>query len=180
MIICLDTTVLISAIRGRDDTIKDKKCSPSDRTKLRLQCECSNGLLVEADKRKDIVIIPAPVVSEYLLGSPKFEDERDILLSRFIIPPLDASSAVIASQLEKSYRETLMKSDSDHQQVGRQSLRIDTMIAAIAISNNADVIYTHDVDHFLRVSNKKVRVSEVPNYEEQLNLLESTPKKKRK
>jgi predicted nucleic acid-binding protein len=135
MIVCLDTNVLIWGIRAF--------ASPGQEQML----EDAKALVQKLDQENHRVIIPSPVIFEYLVG---FDDRKrikkvqDELSKRFEIVPFDSLAAYICADiwLEKNQGKTIAP---ELKEFGPKAfLKVDCQIVAIAKSRNAEIIYSHD------------------------------------
>ena len=95
-------------------------------------------------------MIPAPVIAEYFAGASETElEESEILKRGFEIPVLDLPSAILAARLQ---RGGVAEAIRDEFGIGRQQIRVDAFIVAIAIVNGADSIVTNDVKAFRKLA----------------------------
>lgn len=99
-------------------------------------------LLNTFTEKKDIVIIPSLVLAEVLLGFPP--ERRDeftrSLRSQVVIMPFDVKAASHFARLMDSRSMASPLPDG----YTRQMLKTDRMIAAVAIANQCDCIYSND------------------------------------
>ena len=116
------------------------------------------------------LMVPAPVIHEFLIGVPA--EERVEVISRlsniFFIPPFDLPSAILAAELHtdrqefNEIRKTLGKT--------KQEAKIDTQIIAIALMNGAEEIITNDVKYYQAIASDRIRVSSIPDIQSQETL----------
>lgn len=155
MIVCLDTHILIWALR-------DIPPGEEDESGLRAQ-----ALLALLEKDKHTVLIPSPVLSEFLLG---VEEERQPEIAqeitrRFEVVPFDAAAAVATASLWVRKNGGRSLSSTVGASVGntpRQAIKVDFQILGIAISRRAEVIYSHDRGLKALARGESVRVEEMP------------------
>jgi predicted nucleic acid-binding protein len=154
MIACLDTNILIWGIRsysnpGQENLIEDSK-----------------ALLEKLEKEKDRVIIPSPVIFEYLLGIgdrsilAKIQNE---LSKRFEIAPFDNLAAHICADiwLEKNNGQSVAPELQKF--APKAFLKVDCQIVSIAVSRNAEIIYTHDSrKSLLAFAENHIKISDIP------------------
>ncbi len=159
--ICLDTTPLIWGVQGIADKSQTGMIA---RTKRYLR------FLRSVNER---IIVPTPVMIEYLSGFPAEEQAAQIAIleSQFRLPGLDAPAAAIAGMLnaQKSVIQKVRR-ESDE---SRQALKIDVEIIAIAIAQKASCIITNNVKEFTALAQERIPIRPVPNAEEQRVLFET-------
>lgn len=155
-VICFDTAPLIWGVRG--DSTRGQE-SEIEKTKSYI------SVLRSSHKQ---IMVPAPVLTEYLVGASDTElHELDVLKQGFQIANLDAASAVLAASLQRGDLARVIHEDFG---VERQCIKIDALIIAIAITNHASRIITHDIEHFKVLARGRIPVSGVPASESQLDL----------
>lgn len=101
-------------------------------------------LIKKLTKAKERVLIPTPVLAEYLVRAGADRDKRfdTITGSRvFVVSPFDTRAAVECAAIE----------DKDHQRIravpeadSKAKVKFDRQIIAIAIARGASTIYTGD------------------------------------
>ncbi len=113
-------------------------------------------------------MIPAPVVAEAMIRGEvdDLRTVRTIIESSFFIPAFDSPAAFLAAELERSRKVDELRKKG---QVPRNHIRIDTQIAAIAITQNADMIISHD-PYMRTIAQDRIQVIEIPDIPEQENL----------
>lgn len=157
--ICFDTMLLIwgvqgTATLGQEDMIV--------RTKRYIR--------YLAEKRTKIMI-PAPVVTEYLLGfGPQDAKVQHSLIEQyFYVPSFDLPAARLAAELLRN-RQVTDAIRAEHG-IGREQLRNDAQILAVAITNSAEKVISTD-PQMARLAQGRIPVVGVPKIEDQLELFE--------
>ncbi len=97
-------------------------------------------LMTNLEEEKTDIMVSTVTVAEFLRGSPKHQQQAQasIIEETFICMPFDKRSAYMAAEhFEKirSLREYEKR---------KTVLKADQMIAATALANRADVLYSHD------------------------------------
>lgn len=132
-IVCLDTHFVIWGVK--------KEATPGQEENIKK----ASFLLDELEKAKAKVIIPTLVVGEVLVGTPPEKQPAFLqqLYKRFMIPPFDAFSALIFSEM---YTNWLKKRsiEPDENKPIREKMKMDCLIVAVAVNAKAECIYTHD------------------------------------
>lgn len=159
MLVCVDTHVLIWGVQGvsrpnQSDMIPKTWC-----------------LLRDIDKAGDRILVPTPAIWEYLLGIDNEEHGNVIstFQQRFRIAPFDVKAAHIAARLWKNKMEGALDRDEWVACSGRQKLKIDCQIVAIAVACDAKIIYSEDPD-IIRYSKDVIQVQPIPPIMEQVEL----------
>lgn len=116
------------------------------------------------------VIVPAPVLAEYLswFEPAKQARHRKILETRFRIPAFDTDAAALAAKL--GYDAEFLKQVRAEHKVQRQCLKFDVQIIAIAILNGADRLITNDVVVFRKLAQNQIQITDVPDVARQKRL----------
>lgn len=155
--ICLDTAVLIWGVQGKADAAGPDMVARTER------------YLQQLEKEKRQLLIPTPVVVEYLAGitTERRARQHELLQRRFYIPAFDAPSAVLAAEL---WSEVSNRHDDAQQRPDRQCVKTDCLIIATAIHHRAECIVTSEVKFFRRVCGDRISVIEVPVTVENLSL----------
>jgi len=154
--ICFDTGPVIWGVQGK--------------------ARAGQGEMVERTRRyirhlseqKIRIMLPAPVVGEYLLGFGEGEQEKQIQVIRhvFRVAAFDMAAAVVAAELEgnrrvlKAIRET---------GIDRDRLRVDAQVVAIGIVARAKKIVTND-GHLRDLAQGRIEIIEVPSVHTQMDL----------
>lgn len=139
--VVFDTSILALAFDEQHAT------PPIDPTTGKLLTDCQtriNYLIQTLSNAKTRVLIPAPVVAEYLVraGEDKSKRLAELTSSKvFVVAPFDVRAAVECAGIE----------DADHARVravpeseSKAKVKFDRQIIATAISRTATVIYTGD------------------------------------
>jgi len=161
-LICLDTCVVIWGVQGAAHPGQEGMIG---RTRRYLAGLSKDGVRI---------MIPAVVVGEYLEGFPPEEQGRHlaVLKANFFLPAFDAKCAEIASQLRAAAsRQTSVSPGM------RRAAKADAQIIATAIAHNAELIVTGNLTEYRRLSNGRIKVSDVPDVWEQPDLLTQAEKR---
>jgi len=147
--ICFDTAPTIWGVRGEASRGQEHEIV---KTKRYIQW------LKQNNKQ---IMIPTPVLAEYLVGATATElHEMAILKRSFQIPGLDLASARLAAELQRGDTVKLLQDDFG---LSRVCIKADALIAAIAIENHAVKIVTNDEKHFKILVRNRIPVSSVPD-----------------
>jgi predicted nucleic acid-binding protein len=157
---CFDTPILIWGIRA---------CATPGQENMIVRAK---RYISHLSDKKVRVVIPTPVLAEYLIGVPKEDRDshRAILERNFLMPALDIRAAQLAADLQSDTE--MMKTLRKQHGVDRQSLRTDAMIIAIAIVNGVQKIVTNDIDHFRKLAQGQILVDGLPDIVDQATLFE--------
>ncbi len=157
--ICFDTSPVIWGVQG---VARPEQSEMIARTRRYIKHLKDQG---------ERIVIPAPVVTEYLAGFPVEEQEsqRRAIEDSFVVPAFDLQAAAVAAQLQSD--SEALTSMGKMYQVDRRALRIDTQIVAIAITIGAEKIISHDA-HMAALAGNQIGVEEVPVIHEQAELFE--------
>lgn len=123
------------------------------------------------DAENETVMIPSPVIAEYLQGFDASGRAREVaaLQRAFFIPSFDLPSAALAAELtDKADAKQLRKTSREN----RQALKVDVQIAATAIVHGASQIVTHNIGDFKTITGGRIKVTEVPDIAESKPLFE--------
>ncbi|HHY38833.1 MAG TPA: type II toxin-antitoxin system VapC family toxin [Clostridia bacterium] len=164
MIVCLDTHVLIWGIREEAESGQERMIQ---RTK---------AFLSELEREKHTVIIPAPVVMEFLLGVPleRHPDVLESLQKRFRVIPFDVVAASFASEIWLTQFKGRTIPDSwrlANPDITKAMLKVDIQLIGIALSRRAEVIYSNDT-RMKKLAADRIKVEEVPVMTRQLAISE--------
>jgi predicted nucleic acid-binding protein len=154
-LVCLDTNVLIWGLKG-EATIGQE-----------IMIEKAQRFLEFLDTEKYKVLVPSVVVGELLQTVPlSIHQEMLQLFERnFIIGNFDL---LAASNFAKIYQSKKGIPSPDGK--NRHGIKIDHQIIAIAISKDAECIYSHD-EGLKKFAEGFVEVKEIPSIAVQLSLL---------
>ena len=155
--ICFDTHVLIWGVQGIARKGQEHLVAKAKQ------------YIRHLDAKHERIMVPAPVVGEYLIGfDDKNRDAQQELLQRlFFVPALDMHAATVQAQIEGN--RDLLRELRDRFHLGRQEIRVDAQILAVAIVNNADVVISYD-PHMPILAQRRVAVQELPDVHEQMDL----------
>lgn len=143
--ICIDTMLLIWGVQGQSE--------PSQRHMV----PKTQKYLQYLDDNNIDVILPAPALTEFLQGiDPKDHAQYIPAFSNFKIEPLDFRAARLAAELAHHAFPQLARAN------GKQGVRTDCMIAAIAIAAGADKIVTEDQSDFNTIVGPRIQIIGVP------------------
>src|SRR5438105_3162599 len=133
--ICLDTAPVIWGVQG------------VARAGQEPMIEKTKRYIAHLDKTGKRIMIPTPVLSEYLMGfNPTEQDAQLRLLERhFFLPSLDVPAAALAAKILQDAEAVPMK--KARKKVPRQELRVDAFIIAIAAVHRAEIVISND-EHF--------------------------------
>lgn len=151
--VCLDTHVIIWGIK--------EEASPGQKNMVQ---RAKSYIKHQVNQGVDL-IIPAPVVAEALIRG-EVDHLRTIIERSFFVAAFDSPAAFLAAELERS-REVDELFQKGH--VPRSHIRIDTQIAAIAITQKAEMIISHD-PYMRTIAQNRIQVIEIPDIPEQENL----------
>lgn len=156
--ICLDTSVLIWGVQRVAHTGHEHMI---ERTAAYLEKLSDDGAQV---------VVPAPVVMEYLTGFD--EHERDVQLATlardFFSPAFDVHCAAIAAEL---WHGTRNGGQVGRDGVPRECIKMDHAIVACAIAHRVEVLVTGDENEMARIANGRIKVSGVPQVASQQSLV---------
>lgn len=123
------------------------------------------------------IILPTPIITEltWVLDKEKRIDIVQKINRNFIVASFDKKAALICSDLLSQYQNqpdyNIIK-----EELGKRRLKFDTMIIAIAISNNCEHFYTNNIDDF-KLAKENIKISNIPSLPEQTNLKFENDKK---
>ncbi|WJN60908.1 PIN domain-containing protein [Pseudomonas sp. SO81] len=142
MRVVLDTNILIQTLRNAKagaQLYDPETGEPVDRLEARAE-----ALIEQIDSKDGVVLIPAPVLAEYLIGvaHDAYQTHLDLIggTSCFEVVPFDQIAAIECALMVND--EELRALDTV---ASKAKLRVDRQIIAIALANNADELWTHDV-----------------------------------
>jgi len=156
-IVCLDNNITAFALRN--------DAHPDDQPKV----EKARGLIGYLDEEEKIILLPTPVITECLTPVPP-QDRVQVqkAINKFMIGTFDHRAAVKCAEMmhaitpaEKEYRE--------EKGITKAQLKFDYMIAAIAITNEAECIYSED-EGLRKFCDGHITVRTIPDIPEQGNL----------
>ena len=151
-LVCVDSHIIIWGIREHAEEGQEVMIH---RTKAFFDWCKSN---------KTTIMVPAVVVGELLTAIEPNHHTMvvNLLETGFDIPPYDAKAAALFARLWREKKNSgLVIEIQNEMQATRQELKADCMIVAIAISRNAEVLYSHDAK-LKRFANGNIEVREIP------------------
>lgn len=155
-VVCFDTTPLVWGVRGDADRGQEHMI---ERTKK---------FIYYLKRTQKQIMVPTPVLAEYLIGASATElNELDILRRGFILPGLDLPAAVKAAELQ---RGGMIRNLQDEFELDRACLKTDAEIIAIAIVGGASRIVTNNEKHFKVLARGQIPVGGVPEMPDQSTL----------
>ncbi len=130
MVVCLDTHILIWGIK--------KQASSSQVNMIERTINFLNWLQNE----RQTVIVPSPVLAEFLMRVPSHDHEKVIrsIKSNFIVPSFDTAATSIYAQIWQKNNNNGFPSENS----SRERAKTDSMIIAIAVVNKAKILYSED------------------------------------
>lgn len=155
--ICIDTAVLIWGVQG--------VAKGAHRQRM---VDLTQRWLLSLKIKKDILMVPTPVLAEYLQGFPEPQAraaQLEALQAYCFIPSFDVPSAYLAAELSQNPEVQELAREVD-----RQALKTDIQIVATALTHQAELIVTGNVKEFQKISRGKIPIWEVPVVEVQAEL----------
>ncbi len=136
-IVCIDSQILSRALKGEPNSG---------------DVEVDNAIRFVnfLDKQNKKILVATPVLTELTWTSDETKRKKviQIVTSRWIVSPFDAKAADICSMILNTY-----KTNNNYQEIlntiTKRKLKYDALIAAVAIANNCECIYTNDSDYNL-------------------------------
>jgi len=131
-IVCLDNNITAFALRDDahpDDAEKAKK---------------ARALLRYLDEQGKIILLPTPVITECLVPVQVYAREPVLnVINKFMIGAFDLAASIKCAEMMHAITpaEKEFKKDKG---LTKTQLKFDYMIAAIAIENEAECIYSED------------------------------------
>ena len=155
--ICFDTHVLIWGVQK---TAKAGQEHLVERTQRYIR---------HLDQQNKQIMIPAPVVGEYLshFNGSDLTKQKELIQRYFFVPSLDIHAAMIQAEIEGD--RDLLKHIRSGSGLRRQQLRVDSQIIAVALANKAEKIISHD-PHMRELAQGRIKIEEIPEITEQMPL----------
>lgn len=157
-IVCLDNNITAFALR--DDA------HPDDLTKVKK----ARALINYLDDEGKIILLPTPVITECLV--PVEVHRRDKVLkaiNKFMIGSFDHMAAITCAELMHAITPA-EKKFKIAEKITKSKMKFDYMIAAIAIVNEAECIYSED-EGLRKFCEGHITVRSIPDIPEQGDLL---------
>jgi len=156
-IVCLDNNITAFALRDDahpDDVEKAKK---------------ARALIAYLDEQGKIILLPTPVITECLVPVEVHARESVLMvINKFIIGSFDLKASIKCAEMmhaitpvEKEFKEA--------KGITKAEMKFDYMIAAIAIVNGAECIYSED-EGLRKFCKGHIDVRGIPDLPEQTNL----------
>ena len=126
-----------------------------------------------------VVLIPAFVVSEFLVGVDQARHDAVMeTLNAFSIPAFDVKAARITAEFRRR-KDAFASSDQGSKGAGggRQQVVLDFAVLASAVAAGADEILTND-DRFDKIAGDRIRVvkvADLPSVQGELHLSSPDP-----
>lgn len=151
-LVCLDTHILIWGVQ---------KTSRQPQSEMILQ---TTKLLKYLDDHQIKAIIPAVVLSEFLMAipAPHLETYLTQMTKKFLIAPYDAMAAVEFAKIWQAKQAAHTIQSLKNEEFSKSHLKVDTMIIATALTQNASCIYSHDPG-LKKFASGYIEVREVPS-----------------
>ena len=155
--ICFDTHVLIWGVQ--------KTAKPGQEYLV----ERTLRYIRHLDQQNKQIMIPAPVVGEYLshFNGSDLTKQKELIQRYFFVPSLDFHAAAIQAEIEGD--RGLLKRIRSGSGLDRQQLRVDSQIIAVALANKAEKIISHD-PHMRELAQGRIEIEEIPEITEQMPL----------
>lgn len=140
MKIVIDTNVLVQIMQNGDATdLSDPKTGNPIASGFRR----AEALMEHIDNQKAVVVLPSPVLAEYLIGIDvgAYQQHLDIIsgVSSIEVVPFDQLAAIECAMLVNAQEQKAMDADAT-----KAKLRFDRQILAIAVACGAKELWTHD------------------------------------
>ncbi len=158
MLVCLDTHILIWGVLGQAKATQQEMIDRAQR------------FLRSLDKEKARVLIPPTVVAELVWKVPeeRHPEVLRVLQQRFVLGVLDAAGACLSAAIARKNDGAVKGAP------GRETIRSDCQLVAVAVAYKAEKIYSNDPD-IKRLAQGFVQVEELPNIPEQQKLFPARP-----
>lgn len=158
-IICFDTNMMIWGVRGVASPGQEEMVVRAKR------------YLEFLEKNKHKVIIPAPVLAEYLVfyGDDAREQQEPELERQFRVMPFDYRAAKIAARIAHDRRR--LQALQEELGEARQAIGVAVQIVAIAAANKADLLIAHD-GGLRKLAEGIVTAVDIPSVETQATMFE--------
>ncbi len=154
--VCLDNNILIWGVRSKASKGQE---------------DCINravSLFGELDEMGARIIIPTPVLAEFLTYSPvhRHAEITASLERHFQLTPFDGYAATVAARL---WRELAEKPRTWHDElhaevpgITRARIKYDIQILATAMARHTDILYTHDKG-LTKLAKGRIDVRQLPS-----------------
>jgi predicted nucleic acid-binding protein len=131
MLVAIDTHVLIWGIKKESSTSQG------------FMIERTINFLHWLQNEQQKIIIPAPVLGEFLMRIPP-EDHLRVsseIQKKFMVLPYDAAAASWYAQIWQKNKNNGLPAGN----IGREEMKTDSAIVAIAVANKAKILYSEDI-----------------------------------
>lgn len=159
-IVCIDSNICIWGIKSEGDATKVAN---------------AGKFLSELEEKKIKMLLPMPVIIE-LLSHLRDDIQKNEILSlldnrNIMVKPLDKIAALKCGELLfKTFTDEEIIKFRKYHKVEKAKIKYDCMIAAIAIVNKCDCIYTDNIDDLERYSHGQIKINGLPVYPVQRHL----------
>lgn len=155
MMVCIDTHVLIWGIK------RDAVASQS------FMIERTVNFLHWLQNEQQKIIVPAPVLGEFLMRIPPEDHARVTreIQNKFIVMPYDAAAASLFAQIWQKNKNNGMPAEN----TGREKMKTDSLIVAIAVVNKAKILYSDDPG-IRKFADGFIEIRDIPLIPRQLTL----------
>lgn len=159
MLVCVDTMVLIWAVRGIATEGQDHVIG---RTR---------AYLSSLDQANHRIMVPTPAICEFLapLSTEDRSHQLTALEKQFVVAPFDLRAAVFAAEIFASHRQITQRESANEESLGKPMIKLDCQIVAIAKAHGAQLIVSHD-KWLRRIADGHVKAIDIPEREEQIPL----------
>lgn len=159
-LVCLDSHILIWSIK--------EEATPGQEAMI----PKSKAFLRWLDETNTRVLIPTVIIAEFLMRIPPdmHTTVSNLMQQDFLIAPFDTQAAANFSKIWQTNKEQKVIRELIASGKTRQELKVDSMIVAIAVSRNAECVYSYD-DGLKKFANGYIDVKQIPELPEQKALL---------
>jgi len=156
-IVCLDNNITAFALRDDahpDDAEKAKK---------------ARALITYLDEQEKIILLPTPVITECLVPVEVHEREPVLkVINKFMIGAFDMAASIKCAEMMHAITPA-EKEFKEDKEITKAQMKFDYMIAAIAIVNEAECIYSED-EGLRKFCKGHIDVRGIPDLPEQTSL----------
>lgn len=158
-IICFDTNMMIWGVRGMASPGQEEMVVRAKR------------YLEFLEKNKHRIIIPAPVLAEYLVfsGDAEREQQGTEFERQFRVMPYDYRAAKIAARIGRD--RPRIEAIQEGFGKARQAISVDVQVVAIASANKADLLIAHE-GSMRKLAEGIVTAVDIPSVETQATMFE--------
>lgn len=149
MRLLVDNNILIQILAPNTTGLTD----PETKAVLVRVDERARAFVAEAERKKALILIPAPVLSEFLIGvaETKYQEYLDVLNGSacFEVVDFDTAAAIECAQLPNK-KELAQISPGQY----AKKLTYDRQIVGISLAVMADEVWSHD-DSLRKIASSK-------------------------